>query len=115
MIPRFSDFRKLFVRLGRPLGEPGHARRERRAHRNDEPGSLMRRGLIARVIEAELLKFETMEVRDKTNDRLAEAVARARKAAVHLRGRTRTLSTRAVSQYSVMRTAFPSRISNIQQ
>jgi flagellar FliJ protein len=27
--------------------------------------------------EAELLKFETLEVRDKTNDRLAEAVARA--------------------------------------
>ena len=27
--------------------------------------------------EAELLKFETLEVRDKTNDRLTEAVARA--------------------------------------
>ena len=27
--------------------------------------------------EAELLKFETLEVRDKTNDRLAEAVAQA--------------------------------------
>jgi flagellar FliJ protein len=27
--------------------------------------------------EAEFLKFETLEVRDKTNDRLAEAVARA--------------------------------------
>jgi flagellar protein FliJ len=27
--------------------------------------------------EAELLKFESLEVRDKTNDRLAEAVARA--------------------------------------
>ena len=27
--------------------------------------------------EAELVKFETLEVRDKTNDRLAEAVARA--------------------------------------
>jgi flagellar protein FliJ len=27
--------------------------------------------------EAELLKFETLEVRDKTNDRLAEAIARA--------------------------------------
>ena len=27
--------------------------------------------------EAEVLKFETLEVRDKTNDRLAEAVARA--------------------------------------
>ena len=27
--------------------------------------------------EAELLKFETLEVRDKSNDRLAEAVARA--------------------------------------
>ncbi|HEY1863315.1 MAG TPA: flagellar export protein FliJ [Roseiarcus sp.] len=27
--------------------------------------------------EAELIKFETLEVRDKTNDRLAEAVARA--------------------------------------
>jgi flagellar export protein FliJ len=27
--------------------------------------------------EAELLKFETLEVRDKTNDRLIEAVARA--------------------------------------
>jgi flagellar export protein FliJ len=27
--------------------------------------------------EAELLKFETLDVRDKTNDRLAEAVARA--------------------------------------
>jgi flagellar protein FliJ len=27
--------------------------------------------------EAELLKFETLEVRDKTNNRLAEAVARA--------------------------------------
>ena len=27
--------------------------------------------------EGELLKFETLEVRDKTNDRLAEAVARA--------------------------------------